>query len=150
MQSRIAGLLQKPLEYITGIRCLHSKRKTRQNKTRQLIVSTYKKPGTKPAIEWALMICHLVLQMFPMREEIKKTFHLKPRDTATRSWVMLLHSFGYFYLKLSKPLGSIGFYFKGSMYPIKFQTTELHNPFPLKPKWARLLKKKFHSQDNMS
>lgn len=71
-QSQISELLQKPLEYVTGIRCLHSNRKTRQNKTLQLIVSKYKKLGTKPAIEWALIICHLVLQMFPMREDSKK------------------------------------------------------------------------------
>lgn len=95
-QSQIARFLQNPLKYVTGIRCLHSNRKTRQNKTLQLIVSKYKKLGTKPAIEWALIICHLVLQMFPMREDSKKTFHLKPREAPTRSWVILLHSFRYF------------------------------------------------------
>jgi len=45
---------------------------------------------------------------------------------------MLLHSFGYFYLNLSKPLGSTGFYFKDNLYPIKSKRAELHNSFPLK------------------
>lgn len=59
----------------------------------------------------------------------QKTFYLKPRKA-----VMLLHSFGYFNLKLSKTPGSIGFYIEGKAQAIKFQRPEHDKPFPLKNK----------------
>lgn len=128
---------------------MHSKRKTRQNKALQLIVSKSKKLGTKPAIERALMICHLDLQMFPMREESKKPFLFKTQGSSDKG-MSYVHSFGYFYLKLSKPLGSIRFYVKGNLHPIKFQRTELLISPHLNPNESDFTKKNFHNRDKVS
>lgn len=52
-----------------------------------------------------------------------------------------VHSFGYSYLKLPKPLDSIRFYFKGNLHPIKFRRTELCNPSSLNPNESDFKKK---------
>lgn len=62
-----------------------------------------------------------------------------------------VHSFGYFYLKLSKPLGLIRFYFKGNLHPIKFQRTELLIFPHLNSNESDFKKKKnFHNRDKVS
>lgn len=117
------------------------KNKTKQNST----VNCFQVQETRNKACYSMSINDLPFGSADASHEGRdqKNIPLETQEAATRIQVTLLHSFGYFYLKLSKSSGSTGFYFKGNLPPIKFQRTELHNPFWLKPKWARLLKKNF-------
>lgn len=80
----------------------------------------------------------------------QKTIPLQTQGSSDKG-MSYVHSIGYFYLKLSKPLGSIGFCFKGNLHPIKFQRTELLISPHLNPNESDFKKKKnFHKHDKVS